>query len=337
MATINVRASNFYDASSTSLGSGKRVFVVDDNIISQNDLLLGLYNRGVTFLNTLENDCMYLGTTTLSKNNSIFSTLLNISTLGTYNVYIVVLDSDTISNTTKIFITTSTNCPLTESSSGASVTHVVTSTSKLEPYSPTTTFVDNHWYTLGSVPTTGVTFTYTSSNPNYPSGTQTFDNFRALSDFMEGTIGYEYLQTAKISGKSNYNSDYLESLFWEYPSLTIVDVNELDLSNITNAKYMFDGSSNLKKIICDKDWETEYSSLDGEYMFRGCTSLVGAVPYDNTKQGINMANPTTGYFTSSKPPEPTTKPIYFNGTELEHVYFNGNEIEHLYFNGNQIF
>lgn len=78
----------------------------------------------------------------------------------------------------------------------------------------------------------------------------------------------------------------------------------LDLSNFNTRKYldmskMFYNCSNLKTIyVSDKFVTTDVDYADfGEDMFLGCTSLKGAIAYDENKTGSRYANTTDGYFT----------------------------------------
>ena len=76
---------------------------------------------------------------------------------------------------------------------------------------------------------------------------------------------------------------------------TIYGLDNLNTTNITDMSNMFNGCTGLTSIYCGKDW----SGLDvpSTGMFAGCTSLVGAISYDNTKTDITYANPDNGYFT----------------------------------------
>ena len=56
---------------------------------------------------------------------------------------------------------------------------------------------------------------------------------------------------------------------------------------------MFCDIPTLHTIYCNDSWSCD-SSAD---MFKGCTSLVGAISYDDSKTDVIYANPTTGYFT----------------------------------------
>ena len=60
---------------------------------------------------------------------------------------------------------------------------------------------------------------------------------------------------------------------------------------------MFYNCSNLTTIYCKDDWNSYVVSTSDD-MFKGCTSLKGAVAYNASKVDVSMANPTTGYFTT---------------------------------------
>ena len=53
-------------------------------------------------------------------------------------------------------------------------------------------------------------------------------------------------------------------------------------------------------------------------MFKGCTQLQGAVKYDASKLDGTMANPTTGYFTKTKP------------TAIEQMFLNAHKAKGIY-------
>ena len=88
--------------------------------------------------------------------------------------------------------------------------------------------------------------------------------------------------------------------FEGFTSLTTLNVNNMNVSEVTNAQGMFQNCENLKTIFCDNTWSSIANSTD---MFTGCTSLkgsMGTVNYspDNTND-ITFANPSTGYFSNT--------------------------------------
>ena len=62
---------------------------------------------------------------------------------------------------------------------------------------------------------------------------------------------------------------------------------------------MFRGSSSLTTIYCNDDWSVGGKVDYYRGMFSNCPNLKGdGAAYDSSKTGIEMANPTTGYFTT---------------------------------------
>ncbi len=85
-----------------------------------------------------------------------------------------------------------------------------------------------------------------------------------------------------------------------FTNLTTIDVNNIDVSEVSNTSGMFQNCGNVKTIFCDNTWSGIANSTD---MFTGCTSLkgsMGTVSYspDNAND-ITFANSETGYFTKT--------------------------------------
>ena len=97
--------------------------------------------------------------------------------------------------------------------------------------------------------------------------------------------GLEYLNTSEVTN--------MNSIFLGCSNLTTLDVNSFDVSHVTNATAMFRSCNRLTTIYCDNTWNIATSGL----MFKDDIMLVGAVPYNQSSDGGNMANPKTGYFT----------------------------------------
>ena len=102
---------------------------------------------------------------------------------------------------------------------------------------------------------------------------------------LEDIEGLEFLNTSQV--------DNMNSTFLGCSSLKNINVTSFDMSNVSNTTGMFRGCKQLVTILCDNTWRIRTT----QNMFYGCTSLVGAVPYDRMKTNGDMANPETGYFT----------------------------------------
>ena len=55
-------------------------------------------------------------------------------------------------------------------------------------------------------------------------------------------------------------------------------------------------ATKLKTIYVSRLWNTS-NVTNSTNMFRSCTSLSGAIPFDSSKTDVSMANYTTGYLT----------------------------------------
>ncbi len=88
----------------------------------------------------------------------------------------------------------------------------------------------------------------------------------------------------------------MDEMFSGCTALTTLDLSNFDTSMLDYMYEVFLGCSALTTIYCNSSWNCENS----EDMFANCTSLRGAVPYDESKTDASMANPETGYFTSRR-------------------------------------
>ena len=98
---------------------------------------------------------------------------------------------------------------------------------------------------------------------------------------------------------SNFDTSMLGemgNMFLGCTALTTLDLSNFDTSWVDDMYQVFCGCNSLTTIYCNSTWNCENS----EDMFAGCTSLKGAVAYDEAKTDASMANPETGYFTSRR-------------------------------------
>lgn len=124
--------------------------------------------------------------------------------------------------------------------------------------------------------------------------------------------GIENLNTSKVTN--------MNSMFFACTSLSVIDVNSFDMRKVTNVTGMFRACSELTTIYCDSTWNVATS---GD-MFQGDTKLVGAVSYDSGKPDGTMANPITGYFTSSQPIASVLNGL--GSTDIPERAFPGKEV-----------
>ena len=104
------------------------------------------------------------------------------------------------------------------------------------------------------------------------------------------------LTTLDVSNFDTKNVTNMSKMFYECYGLTTLDVSNFDTKNVTDMRWMFGFDSALTTIYASDKFVTT-ACEKGQNMFKYCTNLVGAVPYDENKIGKEMANYTTGYFT----------------------------------------
>ena len=108
--------------------------------------------------------------------------------------------------------------------------------------------------------------------------------------------GCTSLTTLDVSNFDTKNVTNMNKMFYECNGLTTLDVSNFDTKNVTDMRWMFSFNSALTTIYASDKFVTT-ACKKGQNMFKYCTNLVGAVPYDDNKIGKEMANYTTGYFT----------------------------------------
>ena len=110
--------------------------------------------------------------------------------------------------------------------------------------------------------------------------------------------GCEALTSLDVSKFNTQNVIYMSGMFQSCKALTSLDVSKFNTKNVTNMVWMFSGCEVLTTIFCNSDWNVDRPVNDYS-MFENCTKLKGTyTSFNANKTGIEMANPTTGYFTS---------------------------------------
>ncbi|WP_304155181.1 BspA family leucine-rich repeat surface protein [Hoylesella buccalis] len=110
--------------------------------------------------------------------------------------------------------------------------------------------------------------------------------------------GCEALTSLDVSKFNTQNVTYMQSMFQDCKALTSLDVSKFNTQNVTHMGGMFSDCKSLTTIYCNSNWKVRYKINDSS-MFYNCTKLKGTnTAYNWKKTGIEMANPTTGYFTS---------------------------------------
>ena len=116
-----------------------------------------------------------------------------------------------------------------------------------------------------------------------------------VTTMEEMFLGCSALTTLDLSNFDTQNVTGMYRMFLGCSALTTLDLSNFDTQNVTNMSEMFEYNHALTTIYASDKFVT--TACNGYDMFRDCTNLVGAVPYDENKIGKEMANYTTGYFT----------------------------------------
>lgn len=104
------------------------------------------------------------------------------------------------------------------------------------------------------------------------------------------------LTSLDLSKFNTQNVENMSNMFRRCKGLNSLNLSKFDTQSVTNMSYMFWNSSALTTIyVSDKFVTTKVSS--GAKMFKGCTSLKGAIDkYEDSKIDHTYANYETGYF-----------------------------------------
>lgn len=112
---------------------------------------------------------------------------------------------------------------------------------------------------------------------------------------------FSYCKALTSLDVSKFNTEKvtdMEGMFASCQALISLDVSNFNTQSVTNMSLMFSYCSSLTSIFCNSSWEAG-QNVEDKGMFQYCTQLKGTnTAFDANKTGIEMANPTTGYFTS---------------------------------------
>ena len=123
-------------------------------------------------------------------------------------------------------------------------------------------------------------------------------NTQKVTDMSNMFSGCEALTSLDVSNFNTQNVIYMREMFSGCEALTSLDLCNFNTQNVTDMRKMFYGCTSLTTIFCNKDWNVGHNVSD-DNMFYGCRHLKGTNTWFNAnKTGIEMASPTTGYFTS---------------------------------------
>ena len=107
------------------------------------------------------------------------------------------------------------------------------------------------------------------------------------------------LASLDLSSFNTANVTNMAIMFSDCTSLVSLDLTGFNTANVTDMHNMFSDCSSLTTIYCNDDWSVGGKVEYHRDMFSECPNLKGdGAAYDSSKTGIEMANPTTGYFTT---------------------------------------
>ena len=123
-------------------------------------------------------------------------------------------------------------------------------------------------------------------------------NTQNVTDMSCMFSGCKALTSLDVSNFNTQNVTYMDYMFYNCSALTSLDVSNFNTKKVFSMSWMFYNCESLTSIFCNKDWNVGHNVSD-DNMFYGCRHLKGTNTWFNAnKTGIEMANPTTGYFTS---------------------------------------
>ena len=120
-------------------------------------------------------------------------------------------------------------------------------------------------------------------------------NTQNVTDMSAMFSGCSGLPSLDLSNFNTQNVTDMRQMFSGCSGLPSLDLSHFNTQNVTKMTKMFKGCSALTTINSNTAWQC----WNSEEMFAGCTQLKGAVPYNENKTDVKMANPETGYFTRS--------------------------------------
>ena len=107
------------------------------------------------------------------------------------------------------------------------------------------------------------------------------------------------LKSLNLTNFNTANVTDMRSMFFGCRSLTSLNLTNFNTKKVTDMYGMFNNCSSLTTIYCNDDWSVGGKVKYHDHMFINCPNLKGeGAAYDSSKTDIEMANPTTGYFTT---------------------------------------
>ena len=132
---------------------------------------------------------------------------------------------------------------------------------------------------------------------------QDIKDIRNLNTENVISMKYMFMSCSSLTSLdlANFNTENVTDMcgmFDNCSSLKSLDLTNFNTAKVSRMSDMFNNCSSLTTIYCNDDWSGGKVKYH-EHMFSNCLNLKGeGAAYDSSKTGIEMANPTTGYFTA---------------------------------------
>lgn len=131
-------------------------------------------------------------------------------------------------------------------------------------------------------------------------------NVKNMSSMFAYASGALTINVANFDTRNVVN---MQEMFRDCEKLAALDLSSFSTPKVENMSSMFMNDISITTIfVSDKFVTTAVTSGDG--MFAACHLLRGAVAYVDSKDGVKMANYTTGYFTNSAPSAPEAYAVF---------------------------
>ena len=128
-------------------------------------------------------------------------------------------------------------------------------------------------------------------------------NTKNVTNFAGMFYNCSRLTSLYVNSFITDNATTMHWMFYQCSSLTYLDVSKFKTNKVEQVSRMFGGCKNLKTIYAGDEW-TFANIVTSEYMFDGCTSLIGGMGTiydsshtDHTYARIDGGTTNPGYFT----------------------------------------
>lgn len=139
-------------------------------------------------------------------------------------------------------------------------------------------------------------------------------------------INCSQLTTLDLTSFNTGNVTNIYGMFQNCSRLTSLDLSSFNTQKVSDMGYMFNSCENLKTIYVGELWSTDFEDLSSNYMFKGCTSIVGGkgTTYDDNLSHhiyahIDGGASNPGYFTAKGQTDPDDDIINFVDDEVKRI------------------